>query len=144
MSIKYNLTNSLLYTANLKKERLNSLNHVRFILLKPVNNSKATSPKLFCPCYIFTTYLIFFIISLNKTLKDIAHFLPVFRCLGDSAWNCIPTIYSVVWIILFTNHDFSAKGVVKGMFVCGLAPKTISKAEKSRVRHVSICFIKKY
>ena len=43
----------------------------------------------------------------------IVHFLPVFGCLGDSAWNCIPTVYSVVMeSSFFSNQDFSAKGVV--------------------------------
>ena len=27
--------------------------------------------------------------------NTIIHFLPLFGCLGDSAWNCIPTVYSV-------------------------------------------------
>ena len=63
----------------------------------------------------------------------IVHFLPVFGCLGDSAWNCIPTVYSVVMgSSFFSNQDFSAKGVVKGVCVCGVAPETTPEAEKSR------------
>ena len=31
----------------------------------------------------------------------IVHFLPVFGCLGDSAWNCIPSVYSVVMGLSF-------------------------------------------
>ena len=31
------------------------------------------------------------------------------------------------------NQDFSAKGVVKGMCVCGVAPETIPEAEKLRL-----------
>ena len=27
--------------------------------------------------------------------NTIVHFLPLFGCLWDSAWNCIPTVYSV-------------------------------------------------
>ena len=53
---------------------------------------------------------------------EIVHFLPVFGCLGDSAWNCIPTVYSVVMgLYFFSNQDFSAKGVVKGVCVWGSA-----------------------
>ena len=64
----------------------------------------------------------------------IVHFLPVFGCLGDSAWNCIPTVYSVVMgSYFFSNQDFSAKGVVKGVCVCGVAPETTPEAEKSRL-----------
>ena len=65
----------------------------------------------------------------------IVHFLLVFGCLGDSAWICIPTVYSVVMgLYFFSNQDFSAKGVVKGVCVCGVAPETTPKAEKSRLK----------
>ena len=47
----------------------------------------------------------------------IVHILPAFGCLGDSAWNCIPTIYSVV----------------KGVCVCEVAPETTSEVEKLRL-----------
>jgi hypothetical protein len=33
----------------------------------------------------------------------------------------------------FSNLDFSAKGVVKGVFVCRVAPETTPKTEKSRL-----------
>ena len=33
----------------------------------------------------------------------------------------------------FSNQDFSAKGMVKGVCVCGIAPKTTPEAEKSRL-----------
>ena len=56
--------------------------------------------------------------------NEIVHFLPVFGCLGDSACNCIPTVYSVVMgSSFFSNQDFSANGVVKGVCVCGVAPE---------------------
>ena len=52
----------------------------------------------------------------------IVHFFPVFGCLGDSAWNCLPTVYSVVMGLSFvSNQDFSAKGGVKGVCVWGSA-----------------------
>ena len=63
---------------------------------------------------------------------EILHFLPVFGCLGDSAWNCIPTVYSVVMgQSFFSNQDFSAKGVVKGVCECGVAPRPLPRL-KSR------------
>ena len=64
----------------------------------------------------------------NLYQHTIVHFLPVFGCLGDSALNCIPTVYSVVMgSSFFSNHDFSAKGVC----VCGVAPETTPLDEKS-------------
>ena len=65
--------------------------------------------------------------------EEIVHFFPVFGCLGDSAWNCLPTVYSVVMGLSFvSNQDFSAKGGVKGVCVCGVAPADPPEAEKSR------------
>ena len=73
----------------------------------------------------------------------IVHFLPVFGCLGDSAWNCIPTVYSVVMgLYFFSNQDFSAKGVVKGVCVCGVAPETTPEAEKLRLEQKDYSKIK--
>ena len=70
-------------------------------------------------------------------MYKIVHFLPVFGCLGDSAWNCIPTVYSVVMgSSIFSNQYFSAKGVVKGVCVCGVAPETTPKAEKLRLEKI--------
>ena len=34
---------------------------------------------------------------------------------------------------LFSNQDFSAKGVVKGVCLCGVAPETTPEAKKSRL-----------
>ena len=72
---------------------------------------------------------------------EIVHFLPVFGCLGDSTWNCFPTVYSVVMgSFYFSNQDFSAKGVVKSVCVCGIAhettPETTPEAEKSRLEKI--------
>jgi hypothetical protein len=35
----------------------------------------------------------------------IVYFLPVFGCLGDSAWNCIPTVYSVIMGSWFKHRN---------------------------------------
>ena len=37
---------------------------------------------------------------------------------------------------LFSNQEFSAKGVVKGVCVCGVAPETTPEAEKSRLEKI--------
>ena len=66
--------------------------------------------------------------------EGIVYFLTIFGCLGDYAWNCIPSVYSVVMrLSFFSNLDFSAKGVVKGVFVCRVAPETTPKTEKPRL-----------
>ena len=36
----------------------------------------------------------------------------------------------------FSNQDFSAKGVVKGVCVCGVAPETTPEAEKLRLEKI--------
>ena len=36
----------------------------------------------------------------------------------------------------FSNQDFSAKGVVKGVCVCGVAPETTPESEKSRLKKI--------
>ena len=36
----------------------------------------------------------------------------------------------------FSNQDFSAKGVVMGMCVCGVAPETTPEAEKSKLEKI--------
>ena len=52
-----------------------------------------------------------------QNLSKIVHFLPVFGCIGDSAWNYTPTVYSVfMGLYFFSNQDFSANGVVKGVW----------------------------
>ena len=67
---------------------------------------------------------------------QIVSFLPVFGCLGDSAWNYIPTVYSVVMgLSFFSNEDFSAKGVVKGVCVWGVAQR---KNRQSQDRGLNI------
>jgi hypothetical protein len=36
----------------------------------------------------------------------------------------------------FSNQDFSAKGVVKGVCMCGVAPETTPEVEKSRLEKI--------
>ena len=66
----------------------------------------------------------------NQKLYIIVHFLPVFGCLGESAWNFIPIVYSMVMGSSYlSDQDFSAKGLVKGVCVWGVAPETTPEAE---------------
>ena len=39
-------------------------------------------------------------------------------------------------IVFFSNQDFSANGVVKGVCVCRVAPETTPEAEKSRLEKI--------
>ena len=68
----------------------------------------------------------------------IIHFLPVFGCLGVSAWNCITNVYSNGSFFCCSNQDFSAKGVIKGLCVCGVASESTPKARKSRLEKKTI------
>ena len=59
------------------------------------------------------------------------HFLPVFGCLGYSAWNITSTFYSVV----LGSSFFSLKNTFQPREwsrVCWVAPETTPLAEKSR------------
>ena len=55
----------------------------------------------YCKMSIYKTQKIFFLLNVIVELvtlvlnlrSAIVHFLPVFGCVGDSAWNCIPTVY---------------------------------------------------
>ena len=61
----------------------------------------------------------------------IVHFLPVYGCLGDSAWNCIPTVYSVVMgSSFFLTMTFQLREWSRAC-VCGVSPETTPLAEKS-------------
>ena len=79
-------------------------------------------------------------LGFKKHRDTIVNFLPVFGFLGDSAWNCIPTVHSVVMGLSFSNLDFSAKGVVKGVCVW-VAPKTTPEAEKAGSKFIIQKFI---
>jgi hypothetical protein len=78
------------------------------------------------------------ILCLIKINVELVHFLPVFGCLGDSAWNCIPTVYSVVMgssfflTKTFQLREWSGSCVC----VCGVAPETTHEAEKSRLEKI--------
>ena len=75
----------------------------------------------------------------NNNLKiywwiKIVYFLPVFGCLGDSAWNVSLLFIPWSWDRLFcSNQDFSAKGVVKGVCVHGGSARDHSRGWKVEV-----------
>ena len=77
---------------------------------------------------------IFLIRKTKSNCYTIVHFLPVFGCLGDYAWNCIPTVYSVVMGSSFFSNQDVQLGEWSRACVCGGSARDHSRGWKVEFR----------